>query len=111
MGPYKITTSMIFYSAMSVQFISAETALELARRILSERFAQQADVQEPLTVRAEAENWIVEGRPLDPVPSLPLEIDTDMRYVMVVAQFDGQIKDIVFHGPPIDPEAYARGRR
>lgn len=94
---------MLYYSAMKTNFISADTAMELARRVLHDNFDEQAEEQEPLTVRAEDENWIVEGRELAPVPKMPLALNIDRRFVMVIAQFDGQIKDIVFNGPPIKP--------
>lgn len=90
--------SMWMRRASGVELISAQTALEIARRVVMDQFGQlQVDRNEPLRSVSDGDAWLITGTQSQkfneenpPTPSWagPLR--------MRISRFDGQILSYVF---------------
>ncbi len=82
--------------ANSIRLVSANTAAELVRMIVKDEYGQdELDRNEPLSVRAEGDEWVVTGAsgPQHARPGLPAEAGAIYARI---SQFDGRIVDYHF---------------
>ncbi len=93
--------------------ISSAAAIEFARLVLRDKYGDRAlATQSPLTVEADADEWVVRGSAPHAVSaSFPTDPDEQGRLEMRVAQLDGQIRRFAFNISFPEAAEYARKRR
>jgi hypothetical protein len=93
--------------------VSSEVALGFARLVLRDNCGDEAlETQSPLTIEAEADEWIVRGSAPHAVgPKYPIDPDEKGRFEIRIAQFDGQIRRLVFNISVPEAAEFARKRR
>ncbi len=79
-----------------VELITAEIALEIARRVHAHTYgAADLAANEPLIITEEGHNWVVAGAKPGPriVPDQPLDLSRveDFPFGMKISKFDGRI--------------------
>ncbi len=83
---------MFLYRASGRKLISETVALEYARLVLKSEYGdEEVQRQQPLTISADGEDWVITGS----VP-FPDDFRLDGPFQMRVAQFDGQIRSFAF---------------
>jgi hypothetical protein len=83
--------------ANTIDLITSDTAIELIRRVVRDRYGQdEVDRNEPLTVKEEGDTWSVRGTIS---PSAAGSRTAWMGPIHArVAKFDGQILGFIFEG-------------
>jgi hypothetical protein len=105
--------SIFGVQASGQTLVSSAVALEFARLILRDRYGEEAlAAQSPLTVEAEADEWVVRGSAPHAVgPSYPTDPKEHGQFEMRVAQLDGQIRRLIFNISFPEAAEFARKRR
>jgi hypothetical protein len=88
---------MWLLAANKIDLITSDTAIEVIRRVLRDRYSQtEVDRNEPLTVKEEGDTWLVRGT----VPSSTAGPQGAWMGPVRgrVAKFDGQILGFIFEG-------------
>lgn len=87
--------SMISLRGGGTRLITAETALEMARRIHTSTYgADDLAANEPLTITSRGDNWLVRGsKRAPPFPANPVP---DGPFTIKISQFDGRILSYLF---------------
>jgi len=87
--------TMISRRGSGVKLITAETALEIARRVHSGAYAAtEFAANEPLSITQSGRNWLVRGPKR--VPPVEANQTLDGPLAMKISQFDGQIRSYLF---------------
>jgi hypothetical protein len=105
--------SIFGIQASGQTLVSNQVALEFARLILRDNYGDDAlAAQSPLTVEADADEWIVRGSaPHAVTPHYPTDPKEHGQLEMRIAQLDGQIRRLIFNISFPEAAEFARKRR
>ena len=88
---------MWLWRANKIDFITSETAVEIVRRVVCNRYGQdEVNRNEPLTVKDDGDTWLVRGTaaPSAAGSATPWKGPIKAR----LAKFDGQILGFIYEG-------------
>jgi hypothetical protein len=87
---------MWLWRANKVEFITSETAIEIVRRVIRDRYGQdEVNRNEPLTVQDDGDTWLVGGTTSSSAGSKPAWMGPIKARL---AKFDGQILGFIYGG-------------
>jgi hypothetical protein len=90
--------SMIIYRGTGAQLISSATAHEIARRVLEDKFPEDASDQMPLSVSMNDGIWVVAGSKPEKhfgTNSFP-DASVSGKFIMHISPLNGQILRLTF---------------